>query len=370
MQVANPEQDATYFWSNGTTGKSTTSTKSGPLSVYAIKNGCSTQKLPYNTNRMMANALTSDDPSQIDLPLNLDELGWVFPKGCYSTCERKPTGAQYILGPLGDHAEWGWQIGQTPVAIGSGEMPPYSDLFTGHDYQMFLNNGFGSATFQNMTLTLAECINCSLNYKFIEPSNIIIKDKCFTMFELCIQNPYSEVIYITLTVPTGEGFFTTKPNIFGGNTAIITLEPGSNCYKIFFYGSSGYEGGTTFEVLLKGTSANNEPFTCSQLLKLEMPYQCENAEQWKTKPQAKSTVFYIAPNPSQTSTTLYFDFESNNTNNSIEVIDMLGRIVLKKATNENSGNTILNIESLQQGTYIVRLLNKGKQQGQTKLIKN
>ena len=66
----------------------------------------------------------------------------------------------------------------------------------------------------------------------------------------------------------------------------------------------------------------------------------------------------------------FFDFESSSTNNIIQVVDMLGRIVQKETVNYNSGNTILNIESLQQGTYMVRLLNNGKQQGQTKLIKN
>ena len=66
----------------------------------------------------------------------------------------------------------------------------------------------------------------------------------------------------------------------------------------------------------------------------------------------------------------FFDFESSSTNNVIQVVDMLGRIVQKETVNYNSGNSSLNTEGLQQGTYIVRLLNNGKQQAQTKLIKN
>lgn len=66
----------------------------------------------------------------------------------------------------------------------------------------------------------------------------------------------------------------------------------------------------------------------------------------------------------------FFDFESSSTNNIIQVVDMLGRIVQKETVNYNSGNSLLNTEGLQQGTYIVRLLNNQKLQAQTKLIKN
>ena len=101
-----------------------------------------------------------------------------------------------------------------------------------------------------------------------------------------------------------------------------------------------------------------------------MPYQCENAEQWKTAGTTRAAIFYVAPNPATNNVTVYFDFDSNTNNNTIEVVDMLGRIVQKETVNYNSGNSNLNIEGLQQGTYIVRLLNNGKLQGQTKPIKN
>ncbi|MEO5776241.1 MAG: PKD domain-containing protein [Flavobacterium sp.] len=243
--VTNPQTDVGYYWSNGGLGTSTVMSHDGPLQVRAVLNECVSK-------------------SQIDLPIDLDALAWIFPKGCYKSCD-KPTG--YIIGPLGSFEKWEWLENDNVVSSGASEMLPLTNL-NNSSYSMFLDNGYCQQTTGYATFTGKECEKCEFRFEVKKISCVKVNNQNVYQIEFAAVNPYTSAAWATFTAPNGEGSFMT-------NT--LSLPSGISTQFLYFNGQIGFNGGAvTIHV-----AASHDGKDCVQDFGIVFPESCEKVEECK-----------------------------------------------------------------------------------------
>ncbi len=244
IEVTNPQTDVGYYWSNGDTGANTIMTHDGPLQVRAVINECVVK-------------------TQLDLPMDLEPLSWIFPKGCYQACD-KPTG--YIIGPLGEFEKWYWLANNTPISSGSGSMSPLVDLDANTDYSMELDNGYCTLVTGSMSIESIVCSECGYGVEVGEINCIRTNNQTMYQVVLHINNPGTTSAWATFSAPNGEGFFTP---------VTVNLQPGNWTYTVLFTGQAGFNGGLVSTIITSQTSDN----TCSQKIDISFPENCESIEE-------------------------------------------------------------------------------------------
>lgn len=338
--IANEQPGVDYYWSNGMTGVETEVSHGGPIRVRAVLGQCT-------------------EVSQTDLPYDLETLAWVFPKGCYEICKGELPG--YLIGPFGSYQGFAWTVQGEQIVNGSGEVAPFAvDGVVSYDYGLFLQTPDCDKTIESMQMTIdSDCKLCSSNMSVKDVTKASTTDGlvCWYVIDLEFTNTSGVPISLTLSAPNGEGYFVP-------NTLFIPTGP-SNAV-VAFYPTNNFTGGAV-DVFLNGVG---ERFDCFEMDSIELPELCLEPRpatgiNWRS---TLSELLLVAPNPAQSSTTIYYDFGAYEGARALEVYDYLGRKLFGTLPAEQTGKTEIDTERYADGSYFVFMKVDGKIVKKNKLV--
>lgn len=327
VTVANPQPDVVYYWSNGETGTTTTLTHDGPVQVEASLFNCTTA-------------------AQIDLPLDLKQHEWLFPKGCFDYCTIDAFNG-YIIGPLG-HLKWVWLQDTVTEADGDGPVAPIA--VTEGIYQQILANSWCDATFGVAQVQPTECVTCDIT---IELSGIYC-DEIFNTpvyaVSLYVYNNTNNVS-LTLSAPHGEGYF--SPSTF------LVASSSATTYTGYFVPNNTFTGGP-ITVSLEGT--DGVEVNCRSTF--EMDLDCVGTP----RPTSPKDKIIISPNPTADSATLLYEVV-NEGSIQLLVTDAKGQVIYTEEKSEVAGRFSIDLSRYASGYYPVQLTQNGKILFNSQLIK-
>lgn len=328
VSVSNPQGGVSYYWSNGDTGTTAIVTHDGPLQVRAEANGCGVT-------------------SQIDLPVDLETLAWIFPDGCFSFCNNNEDG--YIIGPLGEFEVWRWLANGGGVVNGSESITPLTNLSAPNSYELFLHNGFCTTTFGTASFTSVKCTTCEIRFEIEAINCVSINGVYVYEVQMNFVNSMGEPVTITISAPNGEGYFTSSTHNLPNGSSVITS---------YFYPMNGFTGGVV-SFTVDGSSENGECFT---LFDLEFP-NCDFAPR-----KSESTdVVLVAPNPAKDYTTVLYEMQNKGAV-TIEIADPMGRTIWNKTFDDSFGKVVIDCSIYAAGYYPVLVKQNGVVVAHTKLI--
>lgn len=324
-RVTNPQPGIVYNWSNGGTGESTFMYHSGPLQVIARNLNCQAS-------------------AQIDLPLDLNTLAWMFPEGCFELCE---DAQGYLVNSQYSFESWKWLENDITILSGSGPVNNLEVLQPYHNYQLSVSNGYCEKTISNISITKKECKKCDFTFDKLEAIPIKVDGNCLYKVNMYINNPYPIAMSGSITAPNGEGLFV--------NTS-FTILPGSNLYQFLFYPSDpNLYANVDIEI-----HATSEKIDCKSYLTLSFKNYCTSPKPksidtflGSNNKNSEENMLLLAPNPAQESTTVFYSYENKTSQKTIEIADMIGRILLTLPLNEESGSIILDCTQFAKGNYLV-----------------
>lgn len=322
VMVSNPQSGVGYYWSNGTTGESTTMTHDGPIQVRAVLDGC-----------MSSN--------QIDLPLDLQSVAWVFPDGCYEVCKEENAG--YLIGPPGENYTYTWFEDGTAVSSGSGPVLPYYGLGgVAHDYELFLATDYCDKTLSLLDVIISDkCPKCDIKPDIREIRGRKEGELCWYDVMFTFDNTTGVNVFATFTAANGEGFF---------SPGTLILAPGVSTQLVQFFAANGYTGGT-IAIEIHGTSSKGE---CLSVLDSHFPELCQTDRPAPNRIgiTERETIFVVAPNPAAELSTLYYQFANTSGEKLIEIYDMLGRLLYGFKPGAE-GSTVLDCSKYGEGSYLI-----------------
>ncbi len=272
VAIANPNPNATYYWSNGQTGTTATMPHDGPIKVTAVIFGCSSA-------------------AQIVLPVDLNTLTWIFPKGCFTTCEKTTLGP--VIGPLGQFERWEWtEDGAVFQSGAASAVTPLTLPTATHQYSMYLKNEYCELTTGTMNVDLKECID-RCDFKFD-----IKSVRCFTLpngshvYQLIVNmyNPFSTPMYPNFTGMGASGFL---------SPSTIIIPPSSGITQTFiYYPTTSIAGGSFIAHISVLFGEQN----CEQNINIKLPDEssCEDApteSECEYKFEINSVVCFREHNP-------------------------------------------------------------------------
>jgi hypothetical protein len=331
-EVANPQNGMRYYWSNGETGISATITHDGPLQVRAEANGCSAT-------------------AQIDLPVDLAALAWIFPNGCFETCDvRNPLGS--IIPPFGVFTGWTWLENGNTVASGTGEADPYDAILGNATYQLQLQQDNCTVSYGTAAVTQASCEECELRFEVLAMDCVTVNGVFAYQISFDMNNGYSGPLTVALTAPNGEGYFVSSS---------FTLPYGNSIQTLYFYPLGGFQGGNV-SLHLNGTSEKGVCFTATSLRFVE----CKRGR-LETINNAARNYVTVAPNPAYETTTISYAIQSKGKLH-VEVMDMMGRSLVVYPLQNTQGSLELPCSAFAAGYYYVVVKEDGVLKEKTKLI--
>jgi PKD domain-containing protein len=343
VMVLNPQPGISYYWSNGDIGTDTDSYHDGPIQVRAETSDCSVT-------------------SQIDLPIDLESVAWVFPKGCFEFCKEKLEG--YIVGPFGNYQEWQWQENNNPIIYGSDIVLPFDQFSPGHDYQLYLNNGYCDYTVANMSIQQKkDCEECQISYRARDIECVKIDGVYIYSIVLDITNQFGTDVWTTLTAPDGEGFFIDNTFLVPGST--------TSTFTVYFYQQSGFNGGT-IDIDINGSWKENG--SCYRKSSLELP-SCDPPRIVENGGVEDILVLgndllLVAPNPAQEKTTVIYGYKNPEGNKTIEIRDMLGRHLNTWPISMEKGTLQIDCNNFAAGQYYILMKENDTIIKQSRLIIN
>ncbi len=243
IEVTNPQVNAGYFWSNGDLGTTAIMNHDGPIQVRAELNNCIVK-------------------TQIDLPIDINPLLWIFPKGCYQFCG-VPEG--YILGPLGSFDHYVWVANHHALVYGQGTVPNLGDLHSNVSYDLDLSNGYCETGVGTMSIESFNCVDCHYH---IDVTNIIcnrINEQTVYQLTLSIDNTSPENSWANLSAAGGLGYF---------SPSTLNLPIGVSTHTVSFTVPIGFNGGS---IVLDFTGHNGNKI-CLQNFEVTLPNDCETIE--------------------------------------------------------------------------------------------
>lgn len=323
-----------YNWSNGMVGQSIVVNEGGAYQVtYTAPSGC---KVTGN----------------VQVPLSLESLMWVFPTGCYDECYRK----SYVIGPKGifDHHEWQY-FGSS---IQSGNNSFINPLYLGSSgtYNLQINH-FG-CQYTSGALNYFPGKECGVTTDCKLEGDVYMKwDKDHFNIHGILHNSAGQAI--TLTVSSANGFGVYIPSM-------ITIPAGGsydmNANPLVFYPNANYPGWE--EILF-----SNE--TCKFSTKMEGGIWMKGgAGTERSMAVTSASSLKITPNPAKENVKISYNTGSEKLQaKQITVFDAMGNVKFRKELKASSGEVGVEVSSWLQGVYIV-IVQTGDTSLQGKLIKN
>lgn len=337
--VANAQPGVQYKWSNGTQGVSTTLDHDGPISVTAVVQSCSAT-------------------TEIDLPVDVYRVSWIFPTGCYEQCDDKKFQG-YVVGPYGLYQSWEYAPGpagtNTPVSN-------YTDVSPG-GHSFSLSNGDCTVTRASMDISLHSCENCKLDIKDvkIELDKETGSGPCRHAVQLVLHNTIGAAMFVTLETDPTLGYF---------DPATLSVAPGTNIFNLYFYPTAAFASGGNLPVHFEGL------YDVGKHCQQESVFAfgaCQNTDRQPAPgalqgdPATSANGFVMAPNPTHTEVTVYYHLLTGDAAR-VMISDLLGRTLKSVSLTTSSGNVTLDTAPYEAGTYVVRLMANGKCLEEKKLI--
>lgn len=331
--VQNPQAGVNYYWSNGDTGTTAIITHDGPLQVRAELNGCSITE-------------------QLDLPVDLETLAWIFPKGCMTICSEENGG--YLIGPFGDFEKWVWLENGNVNQYGSGNVANFYDATPINLYELYLETPYCKTTWGILEMNKVECEECKIenrieSIKCVKVNGVYVYELNFNFY-----NNTGVPLTVNISVPGGEGYFSTSS---------FTLPPMLNSQQtLYFYPANGFSDGV-INYSINGTSEKGD---C--ILKAEIEFQkCDDTSGKHIDYVPKENIILIAPNPTKTNTNLHYQLIDVG-NVTIEMYDATGRALWQTTKNDNKGSVVIDCEKYASGYYSIYVKQNGMIVHQSKLI--
>lgn len=324
-----------YNWSNGMTGQSIMVNEGGAYQViYTAPSGC----------KVVGN---------VQVPLSLESLMWVFPTGCYDECFRK----NYVLGPKGifDHHEW--QLFGNNIQSGNNSF--INPLYPGSSgtYNLQINH-FGCQLISG-PMHYFPGKECGVSTPCeLEGDTYMKWDKDHFNVYGVIHNAAGQAI--TLTVSSANGFGSYFPSI-------ITIPAGGtydmNANPLTFYPNANYTGSD--EIMF----TNGD---CRLITKVNGGiWMKEGGKTDRTTNMTSSaSSLKMTPNPAKENVKISYNTGSEKLQaKQITVFDAMGNVKFRKELNAASGVVDVDVSGWLQSVYIV-IVQTGDTSLQGKLIKN
>lgn len=335
VTVQNPQAGASYYWSNGDTGVTATITHDGPLQVRAEINGCSVTE-------------------QLDLPVDLESLAWIFPRGCVASCFEKGKG--YIIGPLGDFEKWIWLQNGNEMEGSNATVYPFYNVVPVNNYELFLETPYCKTTWGTLNMEQLKCDACKLEYTFNRINCVTINNVPVYEIEVYFDNATGMPVTTNLFAPGGEGYFITST---------FTLPNGGSNQTLYFYPQNGFTGGSII-INVTGTTEKG-PCFLEREEKLPNCFGRSMQPDKTTDTLPKQNVVFVAPNPAKTSTTVNYQLV-NSGDVSIALFDATGRTIWHTQEKNHKGAVVIDCEKLAAGYYMVVVTQNQEVVHQSKLI--
>ena len=317
--VTNPQAGIAYYWSNGAIGTSTQSTHGGPIEVRAQSLNCS-------------------KTAQIKLPEDLSAFEWYFPKGCYSFC--KETFHGFVTNPIYPVSNWTWLVDGTPLTSGTGFVGNFNQFDPQHSYQLNVNDDYCEKTFSEFSFDYkSSCRSCELVINKLEVRPVYLGTACAFMVYIDITNPFGFDVNFSISAPTGEGYFV--------NSNFVLLA-GQHSYQFVFYPTNGFVQGN----VMCNLQGNIRGRDCLTQLNINFSPTCRRSKNnIDIDVDLVNDLLIIAPNPANKSTNLIYNFSNNSSKKTIELYDLIGRLLQSFNLENQSGTQILDCSNLADGTY-------------------
>lgn len=340
--TASGPADGEYNWSNGMSGQTIIVNEGGKYQViYTAPSGCKMAQ-------------------QIDVPLSIESLMWVFPTGCYDYCREKD---RYVIGPKGVFDYHQWEQFGLSLQSGTNDIiqPFYFDA--SGTYRLRIDQNLPSGQ-------KCEYYSGALNY--YPGRNCGVRTQC--NFEVNIKSfkwdgdHYN--VHGTIFNAGGQAVMLSVSSLNGYGTyfpSMITIPAGGtydmNANPLVFYPNSSFPGGSD-AILFTGQD------DCHFVGEPEIIGKSVSDKAGSTLSLTAASSLKLMPNPAKEIVKV-----SYNTGNEkllatqIKVFDTMGNIKYQKELKAASGEVNVDISNWLQSTYIV-IVQAGETSLQGKLIKN
>lgn len=325
-----------YNWSNGMSGQSIEVYEGGAYQVtYTAPSGCKVS-------------------NQVQIPLSIESLMWVFPTGCYDECR----GDRYIIGPKGIFDSHHWQMFGNNIQSGVNDFIYPLSMNTAGTYQLQINQ-FGCSVTSG-AMNFFPGIDCG-----IEP-----ECKFDAHVEGMKWNGDHFILLGVINNYSGQPMTITLSSIYGYGSyipSVITI-PAGGTYDMFtnpiaFYPNGTFPGGADEILFYAGNG-------CKFVTKVEIPdYINKSSNPKYLSSTVSESLMKIFPNPAKEKVTVSFNTGNEKEKaKQIQVFDARGTVKYTKELKSSSGEMEIQIDDWLQGVYIVIIHTDGKAL-QGKLIK-
>lgn len=337
---------ATYNWSNGAYGNPVTQSGGGPIRVWLTDlNGCVSH----------ADTMIPKDPRT---------YLWIFPTGCYSFCDKDTP--KVVVGPIYHFTHW-WYLKSgitTPILQGYGSYVTDLHINSSGKYTLNLYNGLCTGNSDTMDVSITHCEGCQQLMADISVMPVPCGPGCCTYsVNVNFNNFYGTSVSVNLSTPSTIGSFAP---------GAVLVPNGPSSSTLVFVPAAGFGGGPV-TVTITYTDPSGTKHSCDYTVDINgcpaptyrMAYPGSNNS---TATAGSDVIFlHLVPNPANNSTRIDYKMHSGNTAGTIEVTDITGRVVERRAVDANIGNWQLQTAEYKSGLYIVTLREGGKVIQQTKL---
>ncbi|WP_421818089.1 PKD domain-containing protein [Flavobacterium sp.] len=325
LQIVNPASGVQYLWSDGSSGLSRIFDHPGPISVTAIKNGCSSTW-------------------EGDLPVDGESLMWIVPTGCYQYCD-KPEG--YLIGPYGEYEFASWQQFEQPIAVNTSSVVANLPLPVEPVLGIRLEIQQQGCTYQSSTFSaiVNNCNDCPFKIKTITIlQQQQVEKNCNWILELIITNDETYMQYATLNEVSG---------LFSFLPVSIAIPPGISQHIIQVLGDEQLAN-SSYNFTLEGIVGDRP---CASEFSIELPSCAEKRPASDTDIQATDNFTILAlPKPFTDVLSVWYNLPNNTGEKILQITDLRGRIIATSILNEAKGKADMNLDHLEAGIYLLTTL--------------
>lgn len=331
-----------YNWSNGMSGQTITVDEGGMYKViYTAPSGCKVT-------------------GQLDVPLSIESLMWVFPIGCYSYCRDKE---RYLLGPKGTFDYHQWEKFGISLQNGTNtSIDPFYFIDSPGTYKLRIDQNAGGMH--------CEYYSGAMNY--YPGKDCGVETQCDFKVNITAfkwdgdhYNVYGTIFNaggqpVMLNVSSLNGYGTYFPSIItipGGSTYDMNINP------LTFYPNASFPGGSD-AILFLGQD------DCKFVAETKITGKPVTDKTGNSLSLTTASSLKLVPNPAKEIVKV-----SYNTGNEklmatqIRIFDTMGTVKFQKELKAASGEINVDISNWLQSTYIV-IVQAGETSLQGKLIKN
>lgn len=331
-----------YNWSNGMSGQTITVDEGGMYKViYTAPSGCKVF-------------------GQLDVPLSIESLMWVFPTGCYSYCRDKD---RYIIGPKGNFDYHQWERFGVSLQNGTNTfIDSFHFVDAAGTYKLRIDQTAGGmyCQYYSGALNYYPGKDCGVETQcdFKVDINAFKWDGDHYNVLGTIFNAGSQPVMLSISSANGYGtYFPSMITIPAGGTYDMNTNP------LAFYPNASFPGGSDV-ILFLGQD------DCKFVGEPKIIGKPVFADAGKGLSLTTVSSLKLMPNPAKDVVKVSYDTGNERLPaTQIKVFDTMGNVKFHKELKSSSGEVNVDVSNWLQSTYIV-IVQAGEKSLQGKLIKN